>query len=126
MAWTIEYQPDSRIVEVRFSGAVSGPELKEAAVARIEFGKQKSAHRFLVDAAEMRASKSTILDVLEIPAKVYADSRMDRASNIAVIQPKDPESQWIAEFYENASVVRGWSVDVFSNRISATAWLQQH
>lgn len=124
MAWTIDYLEDSQIVELRFSGLINGPELKEAAAARIAFGQEKGVHKYLIDAAEMLAPKSTILDVLEIPAKVYAEKRMDRASSMAVVKPTDPESHWIAEFYSNASVMRGWIAEVFSERASAVTWLQ--
>lgn len=124
MVWTIDYLGDSQIVELRFSGRTSGPELKEAAASRIVFGQEKGAHKYLIDAAEMLAPKSTILDVLEIPATIYANKQMDRSSSIAVVKPTDPESHWIAQFYSNASVMRGWIVKVFSDRASAIAWLQ--
>ncbi|MGI9272807.1 MAG: hypothetical protein ACR2QT_13605 [Woeseiaceae bacterium] len=124
MVWKIDYQEDSQIVELSFSGRISGAELKEAAAARIEFGNDKGIRKYLIDATEMLAPKSTIFDVLEIPAKVYSDKLMDRSSNIAVVQPTDPDSQWIAEFYGNASVMRGWKSEIFSDRESAIAWLQ--
>jgi hypothetical protein len=124
MVWRVDYHDDSQIVELSFSGKVGGSELKEAAAARINFGKEKGAQDYLIDATEMLAPKSTILDVLEIPIKVYSDQRMDRTSNIAVIRPVDLESHWVTEFYENASVMRGWSVQIFSDRKAAIDWLQ--
>ena len=125
MVWKLNYQDDSQIVELRFSGKVSGSELKEAAASRIEFGRDKDAQKYLIDAADMVALKSTILDVLEIPTNVYSDQQMDRASSIAVVRPIDPDSQWITEFYENASVMRGWTVKIFSTRENAIAWMQE-
>ena len=124
MVWSIDYQDDFQIVELRFSGETSGTELKKAAAARIEFGREKAASRFLINAADLVAQRSEILDVLDIPTKLYAEKGMDRSSKIAVVQPADPESQWISEFYENASVMRGWTVDVFADRAAAVAWLQ--
>lgn len=126
MAWTIDYQADSRVVELRFVGRTSGADLQEAAASRIEFGRHKWAQKYLVDAAEIQTPKSVIVDVLEILSKYYVDSHMDITSRIAIIQPKDAESRWVAKFYENASVMRGWSVDIFPDRRSAVAWLHEH
>jgi hypothetical protein len=124
MVWSVGCHDESQIVELSFSGKVSGSELKEAAAARIDFGRENGTQKYLIDATDMLAPKSAILDVLEIPTKVYSDQRMDRASRIAVIRPLDPDSHWITEFYENASVMRGWLVEIFADRRKAIAWLQ--
>lgn len=124
MAWDVQYHDDSQVVELSFSGKTTGPELKEAAASRIQFAKEKDARRNLINALDMQAPKSTILDVLEIPVKVYSENRMDRTSRIAVVRPTDEESHWITDFYENASVMRGWEVQTFSNRDDAMHWLQ--
>ena len=124
MVWDVQYHDDSQIIELTFSGKTTGPELKEAAASRIQLAKEMGARKNLINTFEMQAPKSTILDVLEIPVKVYSEKRMDRTSSIAVVRPSDEDSHWITQFYENASVMRGWIVQIFSNRDDAIDWLQ--
>jgi len=121
--WNLSYLEATQIVVLCLSEKVTGAELKAAAAARIDFGRGKGARLYIIDASDLRAPKSTILDVLEIPSALYFNKHMDRASRIAVIQPSDPDSRWISEFYENSSLMRGWTVQVFSDRDSATDWL---
>ena len=123
MAWQVDFDADLKIVELSFAGNVTGPELVEAAAARIEFGGDNGTEKYLIDAEKMLAPKSTIMDVLEIPEKLYFDKGMKRTSCIAVVAPSDPNSHWISEFYENASVLRGWRVRTFDNREAAKLWL---
>ena len=126
LAWSIEFDDTRQLVELSFEGPVSGPELLQAAAARIDFGRAKGAARYLIDAAAMLASPSVVIDVLEIPSKVYFEKKMDRAHRIAVVEPLDPDSRWISEFYENASFNRGWQVRSFADRGGAVAWLLSH
>jgi hypothetical protein len=123
VTWRVEFHSDLRIVELSLSGSVAGPELLKAAAARIDLGQKKAVTNFLIDAAELIASKSTTLDVIRIPDTIYFDKNMVSTSRIAVVVPKEPESHWITEFYENAAVNRGWHVQVFEDRESALDWL---
>jgi len=123
MVWQVDFDEDSRVVVSSFNGVVTGPELLEAAAARIKFGKEVGADMFIIDALKMIAPKSTIMDVLDIPKEVYVDEEMERTSLIAVIRPQDPASAWIAEFYENASILRGWRIRSFDDHKSALFWL---
>lgn len=123
MVWQVDLDEDSQVVVLSFDGVVTGPELQEAAAARIEFGKEVGADMFIIDALNMIAPKSTIMDVLDIPKEVYVEKEMERSSLIAVIRPQNPASAWIAEFYENASILRGWRVRTFDNHKSALFWL---
>jgi len=125
MTWTVEFHSDSKLVELTFSGRVTGQELMEAAAERIELGREKGATMYLIDAAEMVAPRSTTLNVYEIPEKIYVEKDMDRTSRIAVVVPSDSESHWVADFYEDVSVNRGWCVHKFTDRTSAIDWLQE-
>ncbi len=126
MVWQLDLDNDAQIVVLTFNGLVTGPELQAAAKARIEFGKQNNVDRYIIDAAEMIAPKSTIIDVLDIPNEVYEAKQMARSSLIAVIRPRNPASAWIAEFYENASVLRGWRVRTVDDYEAAAHWLQHY
>ena len=126
MVWQIDLDNDAQVIVLTFNGLVTGPELQEAAAARIEFGQQKNIDRYIIDAAEMIAPKSTIIDVLDIPNEIYEQRKMRRKSLIAVIRPRNPASTWIAEFFENASVLRGWRVRTVADYEAAVRWLQHY
>ena len=126
MVWKIDLDEDAQVVVVSFDGAVTGAELQEAAVARIAFGKEVGVDMFIIDAEKMIAPKSTIMDVLDLPKEVYDENDMARSSLIAVVRPLNPASVWIAEFYENASILRGWRVRTFDDRKAALFWLQNY
>ena len=126
MVWKIDLDEASQVVVVSFDGVVTGPVLQEAAVARIAFGKEVGIDTFIIDAARMIAPKSTIMEVLDLPKEVYDENDMARSSLIAVIRPVNPASVWIAEFYENASILRGWRVRTFDDRAAALFWLQNY
>ena len=126
MVWDVRLDEDTQVVVSSFNGLVTGPELLEAAEARIAYGREVGVELYIIDAAEMIAPKSTIMDVLDIPKEIYDDKQMSRTSLIAVVRPKHPGSAWIAEFYENASVLRGWRVKTFDNFAAALFWLQNY
>lgn len=126
MVWEVRLDEETQVVVSSFSGLVTGPELIEAAEARIAFGKRVGVDNYVIDALEMIAPKSTIMDVLDIPKEIYDERAMPRSSLIAVVRPSHPGSAWIAEFYENASILRGWRVKTFDDFDSALYWLQNY
>ena len=123
MVWQVSVDEDEQIVIASFSGVVTGPEMVEAAAARIQLGQKQGVDKYIIDAAEMIAPKSTIMDVLDLPKEVYFEQGMGRTSLIAVVRPCNPASAWIAEFYENASILRGWRVRTFDDLQAAQQWL---
>lgn len=126
MVWEVTLDEESQVVVIAFDGIVTGADLQEAAVARIAFGKEVSVDTFIIDARKMIAPKSTIMDVLDLPKEIYDQNEMARSSLIAVIRPRNPASVWIAEFYENASILRGWRVRSFDDWDAALFWLQNY
>lgn len=126
MVWQVELDEKSQVVVLNFDGVVTGPELIEAAEARIALGKETGVDSYIIDAADMVAPKSAIMDVLDIPKEVYEDNNMSRHSLLAVVKPTNPGSVWIAEFFENASILRGWRVKSFDDRDAALYWLQNY
>jgi len=123
MVWKVAHHDDLQIVELTISGSVTGRELLEAAASRIDLGRETGITNFLIDGTELTPSRSITLEILEIPEKTYFEEGMERTSRIAAVVPRKPESHWIAECYENASVNRGWHVQWFLNRHDAIGWL---
>jgi hypothetical protein len=126
MVWEVKLNEHEQVVVTSFNGLVKGQDLIEAAQARIEFGKQVGIEQFIIDASEMIAPKSAIMDVLDIPKEVYDENAMARTSLIAVVRPSNPSSEWIAEFFENASILHGWRVKTFDDSDAALYWLQNY
>ena len=96
----------------------------EAASARIAAGKEKNTTDFMIDAEQMIVSRSATMDLFKIPTQVYQDNEAERSSRIAVIKPIDPDSQWIAKFYDDLCTTRGWTAKIFTDREAALNWLR--
>lgn len=125
MAWTVEYNEALNIVELKLSGRLSGAELQESAAARIALGEEHGITRFLIDARDLIAPRSTTLSIYEIAAKTYPKSNQRRDTRIAVINPSAPESEWIVQFYEDLCINRGWRVHMSDDRVTALGWLDE-
>lgn len=125
MAWTVEYNEALGIVELKLDGRLSGDQLQESAASRIALGQEHGVTRFLIDARDLVAPRSTTMSVYEIAAKTYTQSNQRRDTRIAVVIPSAPESEWIVQFYEDLCVNRGWRVQMCEDRVAALAWLHE-
>ena len=123
MPWKVEYLDDLDIVQLTISGDFSDQDVKAAAPARIAMGRDKGTTRFIIDAVEMELTGSTFA-IYDVPANVYVEEGMERTARIAVLTANSSSSKEIVQFYENASVNRGWNVSAFMDREEAIAWLQ--
>ena len=123
MTWNLEYRDDLEIVVLTYSGKVCGTDIKEAASARIDMGKQKGITRFLIDTREIEVDESATMSIYELPTSIYPDEENGRISRIAIIGPKSSESKTMVRFFENACVNRGWLVNTFQDYESAIEWL---
>jgi hypothetical protein len=121
--WKGEYLDDLDIVQLTISGDFSDQDVKAAAPARIAMGRDKGTTRFIIDAVEMELTGSTFA-IYDVPANVYVEEGMERTARIAVLTANSSSSKEIVQFYENASVNRGWNVSAFMDREEAIAWLQ--
>jgi chorismate mutase len=121
--WKVEYLDDLDIVQLTISGDFSDQDVKAAAPARIAMGRDKGTTRFIIDAVEMELTGSTFA-IYDVPANVYVEEGMERTARIAVLTANSSSSKEIVQFYENASVNRGWNVSAFMDREEAIAWLQ--
>lgn len=125
MAWQVEYIDEFNIVELTLVGKLSGPELQEAAAARIALGDEKGVTRFLINAKDLVTSRSATMSLYDIPTRMYSENDSRRNTQIAAVKPTAPESEWMIQFYEDLCVNRGWRVLMASDRESALDWLQR-
>ena len=124
MSWTLEYNEKLDIVILTYKGKTTGPEIKEAAAARIDMGNRLGTIKFLIDTRLTLADESATLDIYEIPQKLYHDEHAQHKSRIAIIEPESPISREMVKFFENTCLNRGWLVKSFSEYEKAVSWLQ--
>ena len=61
MIWNVEYNEELGIVELRLDGRLSGAELQESAASRIALGQEHGVTKFLIDARDLIAPRSTTI-----------------------------------------------------------------
>jgi hypothetical protein len=126
MAWDVEYQAHL-YVEYLLTGRVSGRDLKEAASKGITMAKKHDTVLHLINIKKAEAAKADmpLIDIFELPSKVYFNEGLNRRSRFAVVLPKPPKVCGMAQFYETVSVNRGWCVQCFETRDEAVEWLRK-
>lgn len=123
MEWRVEYHQNYHIVELFMIGLISGPDLMASVADRIAMGREKGVTNFIVNSEELIAHQAAVVEVLDLPLVKYQEENMDRNSRLAVLRPKEPESAWLADFYETVCVNRGWNAHICADRESAIRWL---
>jgi hypothetical protein len=121
--YSVTHDPSLGIVEVTFTGLLSGADLKKATRACISIQKQTRATGFLVDTGTADLGAST-LDIHDLPGKQYGDEDLDIHTRIAVILPTSARTREAALFYEAACRNRGWHAKLLPDRQSAIDWLK--
>ena len=122
MPHTVKHDPVLAIVEVTFTGSVTGADLREATTKCSTLQKQTGATRFLVDGNQWDVIASFV-DIYDLPAEQYLNEEVYRESRIAVVLPTSERSLYAAQFYETACQNRGWNAKVYPDRQSALDWL---
>lgn len=122
MSYTINHNASLGVIELTYSGRITGTDLKEATSECISLGKQTGTTKFLVDEVGMDLDAS-IVDLFNLPNKQYADEEANRQGQVAIILPTSKEARKAVQFYAIACQNRGWFVRVFSERLSAINWL---
>ena len=118
MSSIVEYNPELRIVQVKYVGRITGDELRKTTIEVLDLAKANSTTLFLIDVSELE-NVASIFDVYELP-KLYGELDADGDSKIALIMPApDTAAAKDARFYETVCLNRGWQVKVFSERQEA-------
>jgi len=122
MPYTVKHDPALDLIEVSYSGLVTGADLRDATSACAVLQREKGITRFLVDSTawDLRAS---IVDVFELTEHQYVKEGFSKEARIAIVLPTSPKSLEVAHFYETACRNRGWNARLWPNRRSAIEWL---
>ena len=123
MSYTLNHNASLGVIELTYSGRITGTELKEATSKCISLGKQTGTTKILVDEVGMYLDAS-IVDLFNLPNKQYADEEANRQAKVAVILPTSEEARKAVQFYEIACQNSGWRVRVFPERQDAINWLK--
>ena len=122
MPYAVKHDPVLNIVEVTFTGSVTGTDLRETTTECSTLQKQTGVTRFLVDGNQWDVVASFV-DIYDLPAEQYLNEEVYRESRIAVVLPTSERSLYAAQFYETACQNRGWNAKVCPDRQSALDWL---
>ena len=125
MPWTCKHNSTLKIIEVFYTGQITGRDLQEVTSELINLEIEKGMNRFLIDTTEMRLPPSfSLIDLYDLPSKQYLEDEADRHGRVAVVfLPTSSTAKKAAEFYETVCRNRGWMVKVFSERQEAVNWL---
>ena len=123
MGWRIMYNESSDIIEITYSGYITGQDLREAATKRISLQKETGSRLILSDATQVIRNPS-IAEILHLPDKLYPEYGAGRDSRIALVLPKNKkEAQELGHFFKIVAKNRGWFVETFYDRQEALNWL---
>ena len=123
MSWNINYSEELGIIEITYTGDVTGFDLLEATAARISMQKETGATLVLADASQSLDGPPT-MDLYNLPDRIYPDHESRRDTRIAFILPKHKNSRELATFFQTAARNRGWIIELFEDRKSALSWLE--
>ena len=122
MPWRYHHDQAEQLVEVLYTGNVTGHDLRDSTTACISLEKQAGVDRFLIDASDLHLDAS-LAEIYDLPAKQYTEEQADRHARVALVLPGTAKERAAVLFYETACVNRGWDVKTFQKRQQAVAWL---
>ena len=122
MPFTVKHDSVLSVVEVVFSGMITGDNLREATDRCITLQKQMGVTSFLIDINGWDLAAS-VIDLYDLPATQYRNQALSRNTRIAVLLPVSENVQEAARFYENACRNRGWNALICQDRQGALGWL---
>jgi hypothetical protein len=122
MAWTVDYDAESRVIVLTFRDTSSGSDLREATSAAIALGKTHGSWRFFIDVSQGSLAVAPFT-LLNLPDKHYVAEGVDRSSRLALLLPPAAKDRELARFYETACLNRDWQVQSFEDRDVARRWL---
>jgi len=123
MGWKI-IEDNKELLILIYSGENSAEDIFESSKLIIETAKDKNIQKYLCDTSELilTATKS---DLFELPNRLYNEWGMNVSTRIALIEPKNPHTKSMVNFYIYATQNLGWFTEQFSSREKALKWLYE-
>lgn len=124
MPYTVEFDADLRMVVATHTGAMEAKDLRGLTAAIVALARKHRVIIALLDFTRMNFA-ADIIDIFNVPARVYPEFNVSRSAHIAVLLPPGTNERMAMRFYETASRNRGYQVSLFDSRPEAVKWLQQ-
>lgn len=122
MPWQVTYYEDLSVIETRYEGIVSLPELRAAVAKTLEFVQKHNAPLLLADCSALRGGHS-IVDLYDLVQHLDTVG-VARGFREAVVLPELEAMIKEVKFWETAFGNRGFMVCSFSSRDAALQWLR--
>ena len=122
MPYTVRHDRVLDIIEVIYISTMSKEDLLGATKEALALHRQTGTLRFLSDVSGA-VSKASFLDLLQLAETQYDIEQLDRRCSHAIIPSQGKTGKNASQFFETASLNRGWNTKVFSDRKSAIDWL---
>ena len=125
MNWQTSYQPESKVVELTYTGMITKTELTASAQAALNLALKHGTNRVLTDCTKLHGGHSLsdlyFLSDWLISVKAY---RMREA----VVLPTEAAFYELVQFWQTTCINRGLRVRVFDKLDAALDWLieRQH
>lgn len=121
MSWKIEYNSGKKLIELEYSGLISGDDLKKAFEKVIEYIYEYKTVLVLADCTKM-STGHTLFDLLGL---LEDFEKLDVLRNVkeAVLLSTGHESAVNISFWETACQNRGFKVRIFEEKEEAVKWL---
>ena len=123
MALTIEYDSETKIIKMLYTGELNIAVIRNGATKRIALQKETGAMSVLVDISGINRLNTNVFDLLSIPDKYFPKKGAERMTRMALVLPLNPQFRKDAFFYETSCKNRGWNTKSFDERHEAIAWL---
>jgi len=122
MPHTITINSELGIVELAYTGVVSGEELAIATRESLSKSLEENLSRTFVDVSDITLS-NTLLEIHNIPDVQFNEGEFDRNGRTAIFRPTSKHEYEMIEYFAAISRNRGWNIYTFSDRDEALAWL---
>jgi len=124
MSWSLVTTPELPFIEVVYSGNITPDELAAALAATAKAAKDSARYLFLANCQQLARGHSVTdlyYTMMEMDRLIGAGVRFREA----VLLPAGKDSDDLVKFWETICVNRGFSVQLFHDRLQAVAWLTQ-
>lgn len=124
MSWNITHNRSLDIVEIEYTGIITGVDIETAATQRITLMNKTKTNGALIDTSSVTYFTGSILDIYNLPYRLYSQECADITMKIALICPTKSELRELAEFYIKVCSNRDWCVRLFGHKQAALDWLK--
>ena len=112
------------MVVATHTGSLKDEDLRSITAAIVKVAREHRVIIALLDFTRMNFA-ADIVDVFNVPARIYPEFNVSRSAHIAVLLPTGEHERQAMRFYETASRNRGYQVSLFDVRPAAVKWRQQ-